>query len=252
VGRITELGAEIGACLVAAIDLVAPGSCAGCGGPARLLCDVCLRVLATPVAFTSPDPCPPNLPPVASVAPYDGPAGSAIVAHKDAGRLGLAVPLGDALARAVLATAAPGDDVVVLPVPSSAVSVRRRGHDPMARVARRAVARLREEGVPARLVAGLRHARRISDQSGLSAEERGHNLTGAFVARPRAQRQLAGRSVVVVDDVVTTGSTLAEAVRAVRRAGGHVVGVATVAATSRQYPGRASAPDGHPRMTFRG
>jgi predicted amidophosphoribosyltransferase len=77
----------------------------------------------------------------------------------------------------------------------------------------------------------LRLARRVADQAGLSAAERGDNLGGAFVSRRRAAALLAGRSVVVVDDVLTTGATVREAARAVTAAGGTVVGVACVSAT---------------------
>ncbi|WP_369688378.1 ComF family protein [Actinomadura macra] len=78
----------------------------------------------------------------------------------------------------------------------------------------------------------LRHTRRVSDQAGLTVSERAANLAGALEAVPRAK--VAGRRVVLVDDVITTGATLAEAARALRAADAEVIGAATLAATQRR------------------
>jgi predicted amidophosphoribosyltransferase len=79
-------------------------------------------------------------------------------------------------------------------------------------------------------------ARGAVQQKSLAAGERAANREGYL----RATRPLNGRRFVVVDDVQTTGATLAEAARAVRAAGGEVVAVATLAYT----PRRLAHPDG--------
>ena len=83
----------------------------------------------------------------------------------------------------------------------------------------------------------LRPRRRLADQSTLGHRERAANLSGAYAVRGGGAAELQGRMVVLVDDVVTTGATLAEAARVVRAKGGLVVGAATLAATQRRARG---------------
>jgi predicted amidophosphoribosyltransferase len=164
---------------------------------------------------------------------------SLIVVHKEHGRLGLARPLGAALARAAAAAASAGEalptSVVLVPVPSAPAAVRQRGHDATLRMTQQAARWLRIHGVHAQVVRALRHSRRVADQSGLGHAARLHNVTNSMSASglTRAAHRLPDGPFVVVDDIVTTGATLTEAVRAVRAAGVPVVGTAVVAATQR-------------------
>lgn len=207
------------------LDLVLPRDCAGCRLPGRTLCGACAAELGSPRPHR-PDPCPAGLPPLVAAAAYDGAVRAALLAHKERGRLGLAVPLGIALAAAVRELDPPRGAVLV-PVPSSPAAVRERGQDHARRLAAAAARRL--PGVRARAL--LLPARRVADQSGLTSRQRAANLTGAL----RARRRLDGLPVVVVDDVVTTGATLVEAARALRTAGADVVGAAVVGATTRRW-----------------
>ena len=208
------------------LDLVLPRSCVGCRAPGRALCAGCSAAVAAPYLHR-PDPCPTGLPTLVTAGAYDGAVRAALLAHKERGRLGLVRPLGAALAAAVRELA-PGAPVVLVPVPSSPTAVRERGHDHARRLASAAARR-----VPgARMRALLVPARAIADQSALTSAGRAANLAGAL----RARAALRGLAVVVVDDVVTTGATLAEATRALRAAGADVRGCAVVAATRRRTP----------------
>lgn len=167
------------------------------------------------------------------MAEYDGVTRALLLAYKERGAVGLAAPLGDALFRAATAASA-ARGCVLVPVPSTRESLRRRGDDVVLDLARRARRAGRRSGTATPVVAALRHARPVRDSAGLSAGERRRNLAGAFAATRRGAAVLSGRSVVVVDDLITTGATIAEAARALRQAGALVVGAAAVAATGRR------------------
>jgi predicted amidophosphoribosyltransferase len=176
----------------------------------------------------------------ATCSPYDDLLRALVVAHKERSALGLSPVLADRLAQAVhglLQHAAVTGPVALVPVPSAAAAVRRRGYDATAALAR-LCARQLQGRYAVRAVPLLAQRGGVADQAGLDAAARRRNLTGGLrVARPAAVARLrtSGSVAVLVDDLVTTGSTLAEAARVLRVAGLPVLGAATVAATERQH-----------------
>jgi predicted amidophosphoribosyltransferase len=247
--------------LAALADLVFPLECAGCGVAGAALCPRCGAALTGPARLAWPEPVPPGLPPPWAVTAYAGPTRAVLLAHKEHARTPLTAPLADALGRSLRAaagaTGGPASDatgvlttgpspapagrpVLAVPVPSSRAARRARGDDPLLRLARAALVAARRGGLDVELYRPLRHARRVADQAGLSATARSANLRDAFDVAARHRPVLHGAPVVVVDDVVTTGATLAEAARALRAAGAVVLGAAVVAATGRWAggPGR--------------
>ncbi|WP_399143090.1 ComF family protein [Streptomyces sp. NBUA17] len=227
-------------------DLVLPAECGGCGDGRAVLCSRCRTALggAAP-RRVRPVPEPPGLPVVHAAAPYADEVRAALLAHKERGMLALTAPLGAALAGAVRAglrdLGAGGGDgfpgpgpgrgpvpVLLVPVPSARRAVRTRGHDPARRIALAAAGELRRTGVSARVSAVLRQRHAVADQSGLDARQRLDNLTGALAVVPGGARLLCGGgTVVLVDDLMTTGASLTEAVRAVRAATAGGAGTAT-------------------------
>ncbi|MEV0150885.1 MULTISPECIES: phosphoribosyltransferase family protein [unclassified Nonomuraea] len=230
--------------LNAVLDVLLPRPCVGCGAAGEPLCGECLGPLVAP-APRMPVPRPAGLPGCWSGAPYEGPVRRAVIAYKERAQTGLAAPLAALLAFTVASALAEAHHVegpfLVVPVPSARRAVRARGHDPMDRLAERAVRGLRRLGRPAVLCRALTPARRVADQAGLGAAERAANLAGSLrvTTAPRSPHRgalgLLGSPVVVVDDLVTTGATLAEAARALRGSGAEVVCAATVAATRRRF-----------------
>ncbi|GHG82923.1 ComF family protein [Streptomyces griseocarneus] len=226
--------------------LVLPPVCAGCGRPRVLLCEECrVRLCGGRARRVLPDPVPPGLPSVHATARYADAVRHVLLAHKERGAMGLAEPLGAALAAAVVGArrSGAGGDVrdgsaplLLVPVPSARSAVAGRGHDAGRRIALAAAGGLRGAGVPARVAGVLRLRRAVADQSGLDARQRRANVSGAMGVAERVGRLwLQGKQVMVVDDLMTTGASLAEAARAVSAAGGRVVGAAVVAASSRAF-----------------
>lgn len=225
-------------------DLVLPAECGGCGDGRAVLCPRCRTALggAAP-RRVRPVPEPPGLPVVHAAAPYADEVRAALLAHKERGMLALTAPLGAALAGAVRAGlwesgAGDGDGfsgpgrgpvpALLVPVPSARRAVRTRGHDPARRIALAAAGELRRTGVSARVSAVLRQRHAVADQSGLDARQRLDNLAGALAVVPGGARLLrGGGTVVLVDDLMTTGASLTEAARAVRAATAGGAGTAT-------------------------
>jgi predicted amidophosphoribosyltransferase len=145
----------------------------------------------------------------------------------------LAGPLGRVLADAVRTALGDRRAVWVCPVPSPRATVRQRGHDPLRRITKAAVRSLCRQGIDARTATALRVVGRPDDQAGLSAGRRTANLDGVFGVRSRWAETLIDQPVLLVDDVITTGSTLSEACRALESAGIGVLGCAVLAATAR-------------------
>lgn len=220
----------------AAASLFLGAACAGCGTSGPSPCRRCREFLA------ASSPLVPWLAldlPVVSAGEYSGVTRALILAAKERGALGALPLLGQRLAVSVgllcLAGDAPGP-VVLVPIPSPRGRVAERGLDFTGSLARVAARELSTSGVPARVGAGLELRRRPADQAGLNRAARQRNLTGAFEVSGR----LAAGRVVVVDDIVTTGATLIEAVRTLRAAGREPLGAATVAATRRNGGARTN------------
>lgn len=118
--------------------------------------------------------------------------------------------------------------VVVIPVPLFVKKLRQRGFNQSELIARSALKLLSSGGFD--LNAGvLKRCRETQSQIGLSRHQRRENMRGAFVvARPE---EITQREILLIDDVMTTGTTVSECARVLRRAGASKVYVATVART---------------------
>jgi ComF family protein len=205
-----------------AIERIRPPQCAACGLP-FLTFDADDVGEATEGAPRRCGACliePPAYEYARAAGVYAGPLREALHALKFGRKRALARPLAAltlAQCRRVL-----GDDVdALLPVPLSPARRRERGFNQSELIADRI-------GAARRLAVEPRWLRRRRDtrpQTELLADERRQNVRDAFVA----SRAAAGRHVVIVDDILTTGATVNECARTLRAIGARRVGVVTVA-----------------------
>ncbi len=219
------------------LDLVHGTRCLGCDRPGRPLCVDCLATLPVSGCVVTPDPCPPGFPPARVGGDFDGLLRALVLEHKERGVFSLARPLGDVLA-GVVEPLVRGATALV-PVPTRAVAVRERGHDPLRRICRRAAASARARGDDVRCWSLLTHRLPVADQRGLTAADRALNRADTLMLRSSGRHALERAPVlpriVLVDDVLTTGATLMEARRALQDAGVPVAAFAAVAATRRRH-----------------
>lgn len=117
----------------------------------------------------------------------------------------------------------------LVPIPSGASSNRRRGRD---FVNEMAISVAKDFGVA--VLPLLEHQRNIRDQSRLNIASRRQNLAMAFSIKPQFRGNYSGESVVILDDLVTTGATISEAKRALTRGGFRVQAAATACVALRR------------------
>lgn len=209
----------------ALVETVLPADCPACAGPLGDhlggVCAACWRESAADVQ--APDPVSVDgLASFTSLGPYEGRLRQIIRCLKFSDLPGLAGPLGDRLVDR-LRPVAEGIDLVV-PVPLHRVRRWRRGYNQAELIAERVARGLHRSMSPR----ALARQRATASQRGRTRAERVANVRGAFRAR---EGRLAGKGVLLIDDVVTTGATIAECARILSAAGAGAVHVAAAART---------------------
>ena len=210
------------------LDLAFPAACAGCGLEGAVLCAACLPAFrvrqgappGVPLGLPSTVPLP--LLQLEWCAAYAGTVRRALHALKYAGEPRLAVPLGTAIAARWEEAGAGGQ--LLVPVPIHAERRRRRGYDQAVLLADSAAASLR---LPTDVA--LARERPTRPQFELGRERRAENVADAFRVRNASRSLVAGRWIVLVDDVATTGATLVACAQALLAAGASGVSACTVA-----------------------
>lgn len=228
IGRIV---ADLGA-------LVLPVDCAGCRDRRPgLRHGVCLECVAALDGLrpepVRPIPAPDGLPPCVALGPYAGPLREVLLAFKDHGRHGLARPLGALLAEVVAVSVGTVRPVLLVPVPDTPAAARARYGDHLGRLARHCADRLRRSGWPVEVRPALRALPR-PDSVTLDSAGRAASATAAFRARRRWRPTASDAAVVVLDDIVTTGSTIAAVSRVLTATGSAPAVAAVLAATQKR------------------
>ena len=186
-----------------------PSNCVGCRRLGNPICDSCINALC-------PSPRVVQRGIIGwSAVDYGTVATNAINAYKERGRTALLGTFCELLDDIELPS-----NINLVGLPSSPIATRKRGFVPAELLADRLG---RRRGT--RSSHALIFAKKIADQSGLTRVEREANLSGSMLAKP-----VAG-PVWLVDDVITTGASMREAVRAMEFAGNQVTGFVTIAET---------------------
>lgn len=197
--------------------------CACCGHPfpydlgEGAQCDACLR---SPPAYDC----------ARSAWHYDAPAARLIKALKFADRTQLAPMLARVMQGAGAQMLAM-PEVQLVPVPLHGARLRQRRYNQAMLLA---YALSRRSGVPV-LPDALRRLRPTRPQARLAHGQRLRNVEGAFALNPRRADAIAGASLLLIDDVMTTGATLSACAEALRRGGAAWVGVLSVARSLLQH-----------------
>ncbi|SDP03852.1 Predicted amidophosphoribosyltransferases [Arthrobacter sp. ok909] len=242
------------------LALAIPVECVCCGAEDSALCGGCARQLrlltlrpfrAEAQAPALMDTDGSVLLPVVAAGAYRAELAQCLLSFKSHGQARLAGELARGLARALQAAAGPVEGLVLVPVPTSGAAFRRRGFSPVHLLLRRLV---RGDEIPGFTVADVlrKTARpasgpgtpelslrtvmnglgRAGGQKGLGRGARSRRVRGTMRARAGPWSPVVvGRTCIVVDDVLTTGATVAEAARALRAAGALVGGAVVLAAT---------------------
>ncbi|MTE12750.1 ComF family protein [Nocardia aurantiaca] len=193
------------------LDLILPRACGGCGRAGTGWCADCADALSGPPIRIRPRADPGV--PCWALAPYAGAPRRAVLAVKEQCRRDLARPLGAGLARGLDHLRDTARPLVLVPAPSRGAAARRRGGDPVVRAADVAASWLPD----CRLVRMLRMRPGVRDSVGLGHRDRQHNLHGRIIVSTTCPPDVlfpANAEVVVIDDVLTTGVTMRESVRA--------------------------------------
>ncbi|KAA8815835.1 ComF family protein [Bifidobacterium callitrichos] len=220
------------------LGLLLPRGCAGCDRPDETLCPSCRDLFDRVIAL----PFPAAVTGYAYAgAVYGGNVRRAILAWKDHGD----EECDREFARCIVALArrslpiegvALDGALLVVPAPSSARSLAERGRRHLMPLAKAIAAYYRSSGLDARVEPALQIAARVVDGKAVEtagADQRASRMGGRLTVRNRSLSRVAGRTVVIVDDIVTTGATMRACAAALETAGARVLAGLALAATPR-------------------
>ena len=220
-----------------------PGLCATCwdtlefpGAPACVACQTPLSAIDAESVCHACVARPPRHSGIVAAVLYNEPARQLVLRFKHGGRIGLAALMGRLMASRLAHVPA---ESLLVPVPLHRIRLWQRGYNQSALLAR-AIAKHSGHAVR---VDALQRIRATPKLGGLGRARRAEALRGAIRARPRCRADIAGRHVILVDDVLTSGATSTACTAALLEAGAKSVRIACFArVVENETPGTDTIP----------
>jgi ComF family protein len=205
-------------------ELVFPSRCIGCSQLGISICSDCRKDWHPHIYHRTLQVFSKNYP-VISAIEYSSVASAVILRAKESNQAVADALLVNAIAHSLHHFVKNYGDGDLVAIPSRRSATRKRGRDFMKEITQSvAISKSLD------FCEILQHQRAVRDQSQLNSQQRMSNIAGAFsISKNSAKSGDLGntRPLIIVDDLVTTGATLAEAIRALRTAGFEVVGAVT-------------------------
>lgn len=205
-------------------ELIFPSRCVGCSQLGISICSLCRKSWHPHIYFREISVLN-NSYPVISAVQYSPIASKVLLGAKESNLSAADTLLSSAITHALtffIKNYGAGD---LVGIPSRSAATRKRGRNFMIEISKSIAAAQSIQSLDI-----LQHTRTVRDQSQLDAQARTHNIAGAFCVSLNSSKSATlgnTQPLIIVDDLITTGATLAEAIRALTTAGYAVIGAVT-------------------------
>lgn len=210
-------------------SLVFPSICVMCESYAADICDQCNLQWSKPPHLLRFDDVP-----TSSVVAYSTQVSSVVLKAKEDGNRVARRLIAETMYRSIdlIVKKSPQRPLLIVPIPSSRRAIRQRGESFLHPIMNNVIDIAHRNSRNWAWKEILMHQKRVRDQAGLNSRERTLNVRGVFAVRDEV---VADRPIIVVDDVITTGATLRNAISALNERKMTVLGASTACASAHQF-----------------
>lgn len=210
-------------------SLVFPSICVMCESYAADICDQCNLQWSKPPHLLRFDDVP-----TSSVVAYSTQVSSVVLKAKEDGNRVARRLIAETMYRSIdlIVEKSPQLPLLIVPIPSSRRAIRQRGESFLHPIMNNVIDIAHRNSRNWAWKEILMHKKRVRDQAGLNSRERTLNVRGVFAVRDEV---VADRPIIVVDDVITTGATLRNAISALNERKMTVLGASTACASAHQF-----------------
>jgi len=210
-------------------SLVFPSICVMCESYAADICDQCNLQWSKPTHLLRFDDVP-----TSSVVAYSTQVSSVVLKAKEDGNRVARRLIAETMYRSIdlIVEKSPQLPLLIVPIPSSRRAIRQRGESFLHPIMNNVIDIAHRNSRNWAWKEILMHKKRVRDQAGLNSRERTLNVRGVFAVRDEV---VADRPIIVVDDVITTGATLRNAISALNERKMTVLGASTACASAHQF-----------------